>query len=61
LSLAAFLLGHIPPRMIYHTHVVFAAKLPVFSRNMALQINIVNGHEDLLSPFVGNFEFACGK
>ena len=25
---------------------------------MALQINIVNGHEELLSPFVGDFEFA---
>jgi len=25
---------------------------------MALQISIVNDHEDLLSPFVRNFEFA---
>jgi hypothetical protein len=30
----------------------------VFSKTMALQINIVTGHGDLLSPFVGNFEFA---
>jgi hypothetical protein len=42
----------------------FLQNYHVFSWNMALHIKIVNGHEDLLSPFVRNFEFAyvlCGK
>ena len=36
----------------------FLQNYHVFSWNMALHINMVNGHEDLLSPFVRNFEFA---
>jgi len=36
----------------------FLQNYHVFFRNMALQINIVNDHKDLLSPFVRNFEFA---
>jgi len=48
----------------------FIQNYRVFFRYMALQINIVHDHEDLLSPFVRNFEFAyvyvgsellCGK